>query len=303
LLGNGHFVGQMDTNGLQIVYNGAGITGNVFTIAGGGDVEAFHASTDGVGAVAIGLASQIGATPGYDQMNLVETDETGVFNCQDEFNPDDVGINPDEDKIVNVQTGFDIVPNKWIWIGLIPFKPPRVIWTSSDEGTCLETPMQAAGFKWWFNPATKRSHVEFFDAKMKIIATGSPLAVVDLPLTVPVPATLTANEYFTSGNLEDSHLLPNGDMAIVLDNPATLMLLDNANNNILELQKDIGEYQATLLVKDGDRVFIHTLAQTNATHTVYEFQFANVPEFSMATMLLTVLLSGFVVMFVIRRRR
>jgi len=63
---------------------------------------------------------------------------------------------------------------------------------------------------------------------------------------------------------------------------------------------DVGHGKAVLTTAGG---IIHVGSSSNATQTAYQMGAGAVPEFSLTTMLLAVLISGFVLMFVIRKRK
>lgn len=299
-LGHLHVVGKVkdtDDDAMQLIYDGT-ITVNRGAGCVGCDEAAKDAQFDGTTYFGIAALQEDTAGGGFEEFKITETDEGGVVNCDGGFNEPFGGGAGDNILDIDIDIN-DGTPKKWVLLGTIPFNPPRSMYFDIGNGGC------AGGISYGFQ--IFRSGKEFASVQLpppagetaRAAFGGSDIILLDLRVGV-VPTEVKGIQLVTTGQLQDMDLNSFGETTLITDDPNTAFLFDADMNNVIEIISDNGKGEATYLTDDG---FFHVLSGSDAQHTVYEFQFLNIPEFSLTTMLMAILISGFILMFVIRRRK
>ena len=214
--------------------------------------------------------------------------------------------------------GIGIKPGELGGGGVVDIDPVSSEWVfftwEVPAGTSVMIELSNGGCATVFGPTTLKGKTmelpngnwkfEYFDGDdtNKGAAGGSDTFLFSIPSSGVLPAEITARRINTGAHLIDISLNDAGEMLAIFNGPGSAAyIFDNepTPNIITSIAKDTVDLQSGVFFND----VVNTFGSSNATQTAYTFQFQNVPEFSMTTMLLATLLSGFVVMFVIRRRK
>jgi len=269
-----------------------------FNFPGTGDSEAYDIATSGSTEAVMMLSDTNGDTTKnlatLQEIDLVADTTTCFFGF---------GVTPGEE-FGDPGVFEDPTTNNWVAM-VINLQEGDVYFFEPSPGSCLV--VYGPGK---FDTGQEINVVTFEMRKRgtnaRAAAGGSDVLVFDVPLS-GLPASVQALRLPAPGKLKSMHVNAFGDTVVATGDPlSTVFLLTNSNppSPTLSINNDKTALRYAF-ISDGaiGQPNMITLGSSNATGSSYDLSGGTVPEFSLTTMLMAVLISGFILMFVIRRRK